>query len=113
MATPPPQGTAHPYPGGYWTAGPEAALRKRVIWLLNAVGLGGLYIGFLISLTGTADTIVLNVARFFAFSGGLLAVLVSLAGALASKRTTDIQNLGLFLWSGLLLVGTVFVVQMI
>ena len=117
MNVPPPQGSGQPmpppYPMGYgMMMGMENALSKRMIWSLNAVGLGLIYLGFLIGLSGTADPNVLATARFFAFSGGLLGALVSTAGALGSRRTTDMQNLGLFLWAGFLLVFTSFVVAL-
>jgi len=69
-----------------------------------AVGLGLIYLGFLFGLSGTADPNVLATARFFAFSGGLFGALIAIAGALGSRRTTDMQNLGLFIWAGFLLV---------
>jgi len=89
----------------------EGLLTKRNVWILNAIGLLGVYIGFLIYLTRTSDVNFLNFAAFLAFSGGLLGVLASLAGALGSRRTTDMQNVGLLIWAGFLLSFiTVFLV---
>lgn len=115
MNVPPPQGSGQPmpppYPMGYgMMMGMENALNKRTIWGVNAIGLGLIYLGFLIGLSGTAN--VGGVVRFLAFSGGLLGALVSTAGALGSRRTTDMQNLGLFIWAGFLLVFTSFVVAL-
>ncbi len=91
----------------------ETALSKRGLFVLNGIALIGLYLGFLIHLSGTSDSIILGLAKFLAFSGGTLGALASLAGALGSKRTTDVQNLGLFLWAGLLLVVTTFLIGII
>lgn len=108
MSAPPQPSGQPPYPPQY--PGPvyyppinlESFLTKRTIWVLNALGLLAIYIGFLIDLSGTRDINFLNFARFIIFSGGLFAVVSSLAGALGSRRTTDMQNLGLLVWAGLL-----------
>ncbi len=107
VSAPPPSG--QPYPPPY--QGPvyyppmnlEGFLTKRNLWVLNAVGLLGIFIGFLIYLSGTRDTNFRAFAAFMAFAGGLLGIVSSLAGALGSKRTTDMQNLGLLIWAGFLL----------
>jgi hypothetical protein len=51
----------------------------------------------------SSDLNVRGLGHFLAFSGGLLGALASLAGGLGSKRTSDMQNLGLLVWAGLLL----------
>jgi hypothetical protein len=40
-------------------------------------------------------------------SGGAFAAFFSVGGALGSKRTTDMQNIGLLVWAGLVLAATV------
>jgi hypothetical protein len=90
--------------------GLENALTKRAVWLVNAFGLVLIYFGFLIHVSGLAG--VSGAARFFAFSGALLGALVSTAAALGSRRTTDMQNLGLFLWAGFLIVSATWLIAL-
>jgi len=87
---------------------PEAFLTKRNVWLLNAIGFVGIYLGFLL-LLASRDSNIVAFARFLTFSGGLLGVAASTAGALGSPRTTDMQNLGLLIWAGLLFVVTTWI----
>lgn len=99
---PPPQ----PYPGTYYQPmTPEHMLSHRNVWLVNAIGLVVIWIGMLIQLANTADATNLHIAQFFVVSGALLGALASTAGALGSKKTTDIQNLGLFVWAGALVIA--------
>ena len=98
---PPPQ----PYPGMYYQPmAPEHLLSHRNVWLVNAIGLVMVWIGLLIRLLSTTDTTALHGAQFFVVSGALLGALVSTAGALGSKKTTDMQNIGLFIWAGFLVL---------
>jgi len=115
----PPQGSGQPYPPPY--GGPvyyppmnvEGMLTKMRLWVANAVALALIYLGLLIFLTGTRDANVLGFARFLAVSGGMFGALASVSGALGSKKTTDLQNLGLFIWAGLLLSFTLAVFALI
>ncbi len=94
-----------PYPGMYYQPlAPEHFLTRRNVWLLNAVGLAAMWIGFLVYLTRTTDPNIIGFGRFLIFSGGVLGALASTAGGLGSKRTSDMQNLGLLIWGGLLLL---------
>ena len=97
---PPPQ----PYPGMYYQPMMtlDSYLTHRNIWGANALGLLLIWIGFLIRLSGVSGFGA--AASFLIFTGGLFAVLVSTAGALAGKKMTDMQNLGLLIWSGILLL---------
>ncbi len=96
---PPPQ----PYPGMYYQPmAPEHMLSHRNVWLVNAIGLVLIWIGLLFRLVNTTDATVLHGAQFFVVSGALLGALASTAGALGSKKTTDMQNVGLFIWAGFL-----------
>src|SRR2546421_628902 len=54
----------------------------------------------------TSDLNVRWLAHFLVISGGMLGALASLAGGLGSKRTSDLQNIGLLVWAGLLLAFT-------
>ncbi|HII40975.1 MAG TPA: hypothetical protein HA326_07150 [Thermoplasmata archaeon] len=97
---PPPQ----PYPGMYYQPmAPEHWLSRRNVWTVNALGLVMIWLGMLFRLLSTADTTVLAAARFFVISGALVGALASTAGALGSKKTTDMQNLGLLVWAGFLI----------
>ena len=97
---PPPQ----PYPGMYYQPmAPEHWLSRRNVWTVNALGLVMIWLGMLFRLLSTADATVLAAARFFVISGALVGALASTAGALGSKKTTDMQNLGLLVWAGFLI----------
>ncbi len=96
---PPPQ----PYPGMYYQPmAPEHFLSRRNVWTVNALGLVMIWLGMLFRLINTVDTTVLAAARFFVITGALVGALASTAGALGSKKTTDMQNLGLLVWAGFL-----------
>jgi hypothetical protein len=97
-APPPPSyGGAPSYPPQV-----EAMLTRRIVFGLNAIGLLGIWAGLLIRV-GANDVNGRGIGHFLVISGGILAALVSLAGGLGSKRTTDLQNVGLLVWAGLLL----------
>ena len=112
MSAPPPSGQQYPPPG--YPPGPvyyppmniENMLTKRMIWAVNAGGLALLYMGFLVWLTGTRDAGALGFSRWLVFTGGFLGAVASVTGALGSKKTTDMQNVGLLIWAGLLLSFT-------
>ncbi len=96
---PPPQ----PYPGMYYQPmTPEHMLSHRNVWFVNAIGLVLIWIGMLIRIISTTDLTALHAAQFFVVTGALLGALASTAGALGSKRTTDLQNVGLLVWAGAL-----------
>jgi hypothetical protein len=98
---PPPQ----PYPGMYYQPmAPEHLLSRRNVWTVNALGLVMIWLGMLFRLLSTTDTTILAAARFFVITGALVAVLASTAGALGSKKTTDMQNFGLLVWAGFLVL---------
>ncbi len=102
---PPPQ----PYPGMYYPGpmmAPEHYLSRRNVWAANAIGFLMIWIGFLIRLSGV-DATARSFAAFIIFTGGLLGVAASTAGGLGSKKTSDMQNLGLLIWAGLLFLVTV------
>ena len=93
---PPPQ----PYPGMYYQPmAPEHLLSRRNVWFVNAFGLALIWFAFILRLVSND----LNLAKFDVFlvlTGGFIAALSSIAAALGSKKTTDMQNLGLFIWAG-------------
>ncbi len=95
---PPPQ----PYPGMYYQPmmPMENYLTHRNVWGANALGLLLVWIGFLIRISGVSG--MGAAASFLIFTGGLFGVLVSTAAALSSKKTSDMQNLGLLIWAGIL-----------
>ena len=99
MAQPmPPQ-----YPGPMYYAQPmENMLTRRNLFLANGLGLLALWIAGLIA-AFSGDLNALNLARFLAISGAMIGAGASVAGAIQSKQTTDLQNVGLFVWAGLLL----------
>ena len=91
------------YPGGmYYPQQISGMLTRRNVFAVNALGLLGIYLGLLLRLA-SADLNVRGLAHFLVISGGMLGAVVSLAGALGSKRTSDMQNLGLLVWAGFLL----------
>jgi drug/metabolite transporter (DMT)-like permease len=83
----------------------EGMLTRRNVFALNALGLIGIYLALLFRLA-SSDLNVRGLAHFLAISGGMLGAFASLAGGLGSKRTSDMQNLGLLVWAGLLLSFT-------
>ena len=104
----PPQYPAAPY----YPMSPENVLKKRHILGLNALALLALWLGLIISIL-SGDVTARGFARFVTITGGFLGAFGSLAGSLGSKRTSDMQNLGLMIWAGLLLVFTVFALAQI
>ena len=98
-------GSSPPPPYGGTTFYPppiEGMLTRRNVFALNALGLAGIYLAVLIRLL-TGDPAIRGLGHFLVISGAMLAAVASLAGALGSKRTTDMQNLGLLIWAGGLL----------
>ena len=93
---PPPQ----PYPGMYYQPmAPEHMLSRRNVWFANAFGLALIWFAYILRLV-SADPNLLKFDVFLVVTGALIAALSSLAAALGSKKTTDMQNLGLFIWAG-------------
>lgn len=83
-------------------------LTRRNVFFLNAIALLFMWIGFVIALVASpTDTGLHSLARFLIVTFGFLGVVGSVAGALGSKRTSDTQSLGLFVWGGLLLVAVI------
>lgn len=98
-----------PYPGqAYYPQPLEGMLTRRNVFGVNAIALVAIWFGVIFTLA-SKDVNVLGLARFLAISGGTLGAVASLAGALGSKRTTDMQNLGLLVWAGFLLTFAVTV----
>ena len=96
---PPPQ----PYPGMYYMPMTlEGQLSRRNVWFANVLGLGLMWFAFILRLV-SADPNVAKFAVFLVISGAVGATLINLAAALASKKTTDMQNVGLLVWSGFVL----------
>jgi len=84
----------------------ENLLKKRYVLALNAVALLALWLAAMIAIL-SSDLNARGFARFLTISGGLVGAFGSVAGALGSKRTSDMQNLGLLVWAGLLLSFTI------
>lgn len=102
---PPPQ----PYPGMYYQPmAPENLLSRRNVWFVNAFGLALIWIGYVFRLVSRTDPNVQSAAIFLVITGGILGALASSAGALGSKKTSDLQNVALFVWGGLLLLAVAF-----
>ena len=99
---PPPTYGAPPY----YSPPVESMLTRRNVFALNALGLLGIWAGILIRL-GANDANGRGIGHFLVISGGILGALASLAGGLGSKRTSDLQNVGLLVWAGLLLGFTI------
>ncbi len=103
---PPPQ----PYPGMYYQPmTPDHLLSHRNVWLVNVIGLGMIWIGFIFHMVNHTDFTVLSASIFLVVTGGFLAAIASLAAALGSKKTTDMQNVALALWAGLVMVAVAFI----
>lgn len=95
---PPPQ----PYPGMYYQPmSLEGQLTRRNVFFANALGLAMIWLAFILRLVSN-DVNLLKFDIFLIITGALVAALANIAAALASKRTSDMQNLGLFVWSGFL-----------
>src|SRR2546430_16033441 len=97
MQSNPPQ-----YPGApYYPMATENLLKKRYVLGLNAVALLALWLaGIIVILSG--DLNARGLARFLTISRGLVGAFGSVAGARGSKLTSDMQNLCLVVWAGLL-----------
>src|SRR2546427_2777704 len=96
-----------PYPGAYGPARPvESYLSKRMVFALNAVGVFGWRLGGVLA-AFSRDANVLNLARFLVVSGGARAGGFTLCVCFGSEQTTDMQNIGLLVWAGLVLTATV------
>lgn len=91
----------------YMPMSPEGLMKKRFIWTANVLALGAIWLAVLIRLW-SGDASIRGFAQFLVVSAALLGSSMSLAGALASKRTTDMQNFGLLVWAGFLLVASGF-----
>ncbi len=92
---PPPQ----PYPGMYYQPmSLEGQLTRRNVFFANALGLAMIWLAFILRLV-SSDPNLLKFDIFLIITGAIIAALANIAGALASKRTTDMQNLGLFIWT--------------
>ena len=83
----------------------EGYLTRRNVFVLNAFGLALIWLATLMRLAA-GDIYSRNIEHFLIISGGMLAAFASVMAGLGSKRTTDIQNLGLLLWAGLVLLFT-------
>src|SRR5713101_8002804 len=91
MQSMPPQ-----YPGApLYPMAPENLLKKRYVLALNAVALLAIWLAAMIAIL-SSDLNARGFARFLTISGGLVGAFGSIAGALGSKRTSDMQKLGLF-----------------
>ncbi len=101
-----------PYPGQYYPMSMEGMITRRNVFAINAIGLLAIWIGALIAIW-SGDINARGLARFLVISGGVLGTLASTAGALGSKRTSDMQNLGLLIWAGLLLAVSVLLLASI
>jgi len=103
MASPP----SPPTYGGpmYYPQPIEGFLSRRNVFALNALGLAAIYLAILLRLAA-GDITSRNLEHLMVITGGMFAAFVSIMGALGSKRTSDMQNIGLFVWAGLLLAFT-------
>ena len=96
---PPPQ----PYPGMYYQPmSLEGQLTRRNVFFANALGLAMIWLAFILALV-SQDPNLIKFDFFLVITGAVIAALANVAAALGSRRTTDMQNLGLLVWSGLLL----------
>ena len=110
MAVPPPSGPMpppQPYPGMYYAPmAIETFLTRRNVFVMIAFGVLFMWIGFLIALV-TSDPGARAIAQFLVLSAGFFASLSSIAGALGSKRATDMQSLGLLILAGFFLTASI------
>ncbi len=103
---PPPQ----PYPGMYYQPmTPEHLLSHRNVFFANAFGLVLIWLAMILRLV-TTDVNLAKFDVFLIFTGGILAAAASIGAALGSKKTTDMQNVGLFVWAGLVLAFAAYAV---
>src|SRR2546430_17291379 len=102
MQSNPPQYPRAPY----YPMATENLLKKRYVLGLNAVALLALWLGaLLVILRGALNAP--GFARFLTLSGGLVGAFGSVAGALGSRQTSDMQNPGRLVCACLLLSFTV------
>ncbi len=100
-----------PYPGMYYQPmTPENVLSRRNVWGANLIGLGLIWVAFMLRIV-SLDANVLKVADFLILTGAVFAAVVNLAAALGSKRTSDLQNFGLLVWTGFLVTAAVTAMQ--
>jgi len=78
----------------------EGLLRKLVLVMLILVGVLLMFIGRIIELYATANV---REGILIATLGAFMVAAVALVWAIASKRTTNYQNLGLFILAAMLL----------
>lgn len=98
------------YPGMYYQPmSPENMLSRRNVWFVNVLGLGMIWLAFILRLV-SLDPNLLKFDIFLVITGAVLAALANTAAALGSKKTTDMQNVGLFIWSGFLIAFAAAVV---
>lgn len=82
-------------------------IAKRAVAVLLVLGALLLWVGLLLGTLGTGGT--RDAGRILGFTGALFAFVVAIAGGLGSKRTSDLQNLGLLVVAaGFLLVAIRF-----
>ena len=98
----PPQ---YPGMGTYYPQSIERLVTRRNVFWANGFGLFLIFVGVLFRLAAS-DTYTRGFAHFLIISGGMLGAVASLAGGLGSKRTSEMQNVGLLVWAGLLLAFT-------
>jgi hypothetical protein len=90
----------------YQPMSPENMLSRRNVWGANLIGLGLIWVAFMLRIV-SLDANVLKVGDFLVITGAVFAAVVNLAAALGSKRTSDMQNLGLLVWTGFLVTMAV------
>ncbi len=92
-----------PYPGMYYQPmSIEGQLTRRNVFYANALGLVMIWFAFILRLL-SGDPNVAKFAVFLVVTGAIGAALANVAAALGSKKTSDLQNAGLFVWSGFLI----------
>lgn len=93
-----------PYGGAPYAGMPmEMLVKKRYVLALNGLGLVLIWIAVIFAVA-SGDITARGFGRFLTITGALLGAIGSLSAALGSRRTTDMQNLGLFIWAGLLML---------
>ncbi len=99
-----------PYPGMYYQPmAPEHLLSHRNVFFANAFGLALIWFAMILRMVSN-DVNLAKFDVFLVFTGGLLAAAASLGAALGSKKTSDMQNVGLFIWAGLVLTFAAYAV---
>jgi uncharacterized membrane protein YhaH (DUF805 family) len=82
-------------------------MRKTFLIIILAIGALFLFIGRLLAVFAT-DSGGHNAAMVMSTLGGFAIAFPAATWALGSKRTTDMQNLGLLILAGLMLVAMVY-----